>query len=402
MPRRISRDAARRMALAAQGFARPRPTGRITRQHLRRLFDDVGLIQVDSVNVLVRSQELPLFSRLGPHPRTLLAEAADAGETFEYWAHACSLLPATDHWLWRWRMALNLDSDGWDGIGKKRELLDNVLEQVRTRGPLTVGDFEGRVRTPGTWWSWDDTKVAVEHLFSTGRVTARRRPRDFARLYDVPERILPASVLEAPGASEEEARRELVMRAARSLGVATLGDLADYHHQRATRLAPIVADLVAAGRLVEVEVDGWGKPAFLHPEAQTPRSIRGRALLSPFDSLIWTRERVERLFDFNYRLEIYTPAPKRVYGYYVLPFLLDGHLVGRVDLKADRGNGVLRVQAAHVEADLDTPMDRPDIAGALLGELTDMARWLGLATVGAAARGNLAKDLVIAGADALQ
>ena len=226
-------------------------------------------------------------------------------------------------------------------------------------------------------------------------VSVTRRPSDFARLYDLIERIVPAEVLAVPPTPEHEARRQLLLLAARSLGVATLADLCDYYRLSLTKCKPIVADLVAEGSLVPAEVDGWNKPAFLHPDAATPRRVTGRALLSPFDSLIWFRERTERLFDFNYRIEIYTPKPKRVYGYYVLPFLLDGQLVGRVDLKADRAAGVLRAQASWVEDDLDNPVDRPAIAEQLAAELAEMAGWLGLeGGVVAAARGNLAKDLL--------
>ena len=356
MSTRLSRDAARRVALAAQGFTRRRPTGRITRQHLRRVFDDIGLIQVDSVNVLARSQELPLFARLGPHPRTLIPAAVAGGELFEYWAHVASLLPTKHLPLFRWRMEAMVDGRYARHFTQRRPgMLEKVLDQVRARGPLAIGDVEGRVRNPGSWWNWDDAKLALEILFDQGVVSVTRRQGDFARLYDLIERIVPADVLAAPPIPEDEARRQLLLLAARSLGVATLAELCDYHRISATKGKPIVAELVAEGALVAVEVDGWNRPAFLHPDVATPRRVTGRALLSPFDSLIWYRDRTERLFDFNYRIEIYTPKPKRVFGYYVLPFLLDGQLVGRVDLKADRAAGVLRAQATWVEADLDNP-----------------------------------------------
>lgn len=402
MTTRLSADAARRIALAAQGFTRPRPSGRITRQHLRRVFDDVGLIQIDSVNVLTRSQELPLFARLGPHPRTLIPDAVDDGELFEYWAHAASLVPAKHRHLWRWRM----DRFRAQGHGKwftaHRSHVDKVLQQIRSQGPIVVGEVHGRVRNKqGTWWDWDDAKIALETLFDHGVIGATRRRNDFARRYDIVERMLPAEILETPPTPEPEARRQLLLLAARSLGVATLTDLTDYHRLKAPVCKPIVADLVAERALIAVEVEGWGKPAFLHPDAATPRAVTGRALLSPFDSLIWNRDRTARLFGFDYRLEIYVPKPKRIYGYYVLPFLLDGQLAGRVDLKADRANRILRVQAAHVEDDLDTPMDRTPVAEALFGELTAMASWLDLDVVGVANRGGLAKDLVVAGAEPL-
>jgi len=399
-PVSLSADAARRIALAAQGLATPRPTGRVTRQHLRRVFDSIGVIQIDSVNVLVRSQELPLFSRLGPHPRSLVPDAVDAGELFEYWAHVASVLPSQHFPLCRWRMEAARCSEYTTRFEARHPgQLGRVLEQVRAQGPIAVGDIEGRVRNKGSWWDWDDAKVAIEILFNQGVVGVTRRRNDFARLYNTIERILPADVLAAPATEAEPARRALLLMAGRSLGVATLADLADYYRLNATACKPYLAELVASGDLIPVEVAGWARPAFLHPAAATPRSIRGRALLSPFDSLIWNRDRTERLFGFNYRLEIYVPKPKRVFGYYVLPFLLDGHLVARVDLKADRAGGMLRVQSAHVEDDLDNPLDRPRIAEELAAELGDMARWLGLPTVVTTGRGALAKDLMGAGVD---
>ena len=360
------------------------------------MLDDVGLFQIDSVNVLVRSQELPLFARLGPHPRSLIPDAVAAGELFEYWAHMASLVPTKHLHLWRWRMAASADGP-WQTrfASRKPQVLERVLAQVREQGPIAVGDVDGRVRNKGSWWDWDDAKLALETLFDRGEVSVTRRTRDWARLYDVIDRVIPADVLAVPPTPEDEARRQLLLLAARALGVGTLADLSDYYRLSLTKSTPIVADLVAEGSLVPVEVDGWNKPAFLHPDAATPRRVSGRALLSPFDSLIWFRQRTERLFDFNYRIEIYTPKPKRVYGYYVLPFLLDGQLVGRVDLKADRAAGVLRAQASWVEDDLDNPVDRPAIAEQLAAELAAMAGWLGLEDgVVAAARGNLAKDLL--------
>jgi hypothetical protein len=394
--RRLSNDAARRLVLAAQGFTRPRPTGRVTRQHLRRVMDDVGVIQIDSVNVLVRSHELPLFARLGPHPRTLIPDAVAAGELFEFWAHVASFVPTKHLHLWRWRMeALTEGRYARHFTEREAGTLTRVLAQVREQGPIAVGDVDGRVRNPGSWWNWDDAKLALERLFDQGVVSVTRRKNDFARLYDLIERIVPEAALAVPPTPEPEARRQLLLLAARSLGVATLADLCDYYRLSLVKCRPVVADLVAAGQLVPVEVDGWSKPAFLHPDAAAPRRVSGRALLTPFDSLIWFRERTERLFDFTYRIEIYTPKPKRTFGYYVLPFLLDGHLVGRVDLKADRPAGLLGVQASWIEDDLDNPGDRPVIAEQLAAELAAMAGWLGLdGGVAAAARGNLAKDLL--------
>jgi len=345
-----------------------------------------------------------LFSRLGPHSRTFIADAVRDGELFEYWAHVASLVPTKHFHLWRWRMdayRARQHDNKWFGTRGAGQV-ERILDQIRAQGPIAVGDVHGRVRNKGgTWWDWDDAKIALETLFDHGVLGATRRSNDFARMYDLIERILPPEIVAAPAAEEHDARKQLLMLAARSLGVATLLDLTDYHRLKAPICKPVVAELVADGALIPVEVEGWGRPAFMHPEAKTPRAITGRALLSPFDSLVWNRDRTERLFDFNYRIEIYTPKPKRIFGYYVLPFLLDGHLVGRVDLKADRANGFLRVQAAHVEDDLDTPADRPHIAESLADELNDMARWLNLARVGTTGRGGLAEDLVVAGVERL-
>jgi uncharacterized protein len=307
-----------------------------------------------------------------------------------------SFVPTKHLPLWRWRMEALVDGRYARHFTQRRPgMLERVLDQVRTQGPIAVGDVEGRVRNPGTWWNWDDAKLALEILFDQGVVSVTRRRNDFARLYDLIERIVPADVLAVAPVPEDDARRQLLLLAARSLGVGTLPDLCDYYRLSAAKCRQLVADLVADGSLVAAEVDGWNKPAFLHPDAAAPRRVTGRALLSPFDSLVWFRDRTERLFDFNYRIEIYTPKPKRIFGYYVLPFLLDGQLVGRVDLKADRAAGVLLVQASWVEADLDNSIDRPAIAEQLAAELAEMAGWLGLSTgVAAAARGNLAKDLL--------
>ncbi|MDQ3470427.1 MAG: winged helix DNA-binding domain-containing protein [Actinomycetota bacterium] len=383
------------MAVAAQGLAEPRPSGRIDRRHLRKVFARIGVIQIDSVNVLVRSQELPLFARLGPHPRTLLPDALDDGELFEYWAHMAAIVPSAHHHLFRWRMATD---SGWKMLAELRRrrpgYVDEVLERVRADGPLTAADLAQRVGPKGTWWDWDDGKVALECLFGDGHLAARRRATDFARLYDVPERIIPAAALARPTPAEPDARKELLVLAARSMGVATFADLTDYHRQRNPPCRPLLPELVEDGRLLRAEVEGWTEPAYVLPGAVIPRRITGRALLSPFDSLVWHRERTLRLFGFHYRIEIYVPAPKRQFGYYVLPFLLDGRLVGRVDLKADRARGVLVVQAAHAEAAL---ADRCAAAEQLGGELASLAGWLGLHDVEVAGRGDFVLELAAAG-----
>lgn len=386
----LSLDQAKRIALAAQGFADPRPGGRVDRRHLRRVLGRMGLIQIDSVNVLVRSQELPLFARLGPHPRSLIPDATAAGELFEYWVHEACHVPTEHHHLHRWHMARpHKWSRYFDLYDRRPHFIDEVLRRIEADGPLTSGELEQRDGKKGQWWDWDDGKVALEHLFWTGRVAATRRPNDFARVYDLAERVLPADVLARPATPEHEARKELLVLAASHHGIGTLDDLADYHRQKPTTCKPLVAELVEEGRLSPATVQGWQKPAYLHPDAARPRRVRARALLSPFDPLVWYRDRALRLFGFHYRIEIYTPQPKRTYGYYVLPFLWGEDLVARVDLKADRANGALLVPGAFAELGVPTS----DVAEALAAELALMAGWLGLGRIEVGDRGDLASPL---------
>jgi uncharacterized protein YcaQ len=273
------------------------------------------------------------------------------------------------------------------------DFVDDVERRIRDEGPIVAGDVSTRKGPKGTWWDWDEGKRALEYLFACGRLTASRRATDFARVYDIPERTLPSWVLELPTPSEAEGRKALLLLAARSLGVATYGDLTDYYRLSNTNSRAAMEELVEEGALAPVEVEGWRERAYLHPEARLPRRIRARALLSPFDSLIWSRKRTERIFEFDYALEIYVPPPKRVYGYYVLAFLLDDELVARVDLKADRLRGVLMAKAAFAE--LGLPVE--PIVGPLAAELTLMASWLGLdAGVEVGERGDLAGPLAAA------
>jgi uncharacterized protein len=388
----LSNGEARRIALGAQGFADPRPTGRIDRRHLRRVLDHIGLIQIDSVNVLVRSQELPLFARLGLHPRTLIDDATRRGELFEYWVHEASLVPVDQYPLYRWRMG---GPYRWPGFRRRVEGLgDDYLERVYQRvvdeGPLVAGDLKARVGKRGTWWDYDDGKTALEALFYQGRITARRRPQDFARVYDLPERMLPAEVLARPALAEHEARKELLVLAAKYHGIGTLQDLADYHRLTPTLCKPALAELVEEGRVLPVTVAEWDRPAYLHPDARLRPRIRARALLSPFDPVVWNRDRALRMFGFHYRIEIYTPPRLRQYGYYVLPFLLGDKLVGRVDLKADRANGVLLVQSASAEPGVD----EREVAAELIQELRLMAAWLELDRIEVTGRGDLGPSLL--------
>jgi uncharacterized protein len=396
---RLSAAEARRIALAAQGFADPRPNGRVDARHIRRVLDRVGLLQLDSVNVFCRSHYMPVFARLGPYPREALDRltAHTAGpvrrELFEYWAHEASLIPVELQPYLRWRMA-RANDDAWGRMVRVArdfpQLVDEVFDLVSRKGPIRAGDT-GIPRAdprPGHMWNWHDGKVALEYLFWSGRITAARRV-NFERHYDLPERVLPGEIIAAPTPSVEQAQRELVRLAARGMGVATEPDLGDYFRLPRGESKQRVAELVEAGELIPVAVDGWRAPAYLWPEARRPRRMACRALLSPFDSLIWFRDRTERLFGFRYRIEIYTPAAKRQYGYYVLPFLLGDSLVARVDLKSDRQAGVLRVQAAFAEPGVDVLY----VAAELAAELATTAKWLELDGVVVGERGDLAAPL---------
>ena len=398
----IGADVARRIALAAQGFGDARPAGGVTRRHLTRVLDRVRLIQLDSVNVAVRAHYMPLFSRLGPYPAQLVDDAAWMHTArrprllVEYWAHEASLLPVADWPLFRWRMREYERRLGerYDTLLKDSPgLLDDVLAAVKDLGPIGAGPLEQELglagrRAGGGWWNRSSVKHACEYLFAVGELTTGAR-RGFQRLYDLPERVLPPSVL-GTRMSDEDAIRELTRRAAAAHGIATEPDLRDYYRIRPPeRSRQAVAELVEAGELLEVSVAGWPGQAYRHVDARAPRRIAGRALLCPFDPLIWERARTERIFGFHYRIEIYVPEPKRVYGYYVFPFLLDGELVARVDLKTDRAAGVLRVRGAFAEPTVHAPR----VAAELAAELAVMAEWLELDEVVAEDKGSLAPAL---------
>ena len=394
---RLPAALARRIALAAQGFADPRPTGPVGTRQLRRTVERLGVVQIDSVNVVSRSHYLPYFSRLGPYPRAAVDRLAnERHDVFEYWAHEASFLPVRLQPALRWRMAA-AEQEAWGSMTRvQRErpgYVAALLERIRADGPLRASQLgEARPDRPGSMWNWHEGKAALEYLFFTGALTSRARTAGFERVYDLTERVLPAAVVQAPTPERGDAVRELVRTAARALGVATETDLRDYFRLAPADARTAIAELTDAGELLPVQVTGWGRPAWVVPDARRPRWIRARALLSPFDSLVWERPRIERLFGFRYRLEIYTPAEKRVHGYYVLPFLLGDALVARVDLKADRQAGVLRVQAAHAEAGVDVA----EVARELAAELRLMAAWLELDTVVVAGAGDLAVDLAAA------
>lgn len=386
---------ARRMILAAQHFL-PRVKAPRTAQAVADIVRALGAVQIDSVNVLVRSHYLPLFSRCGAYDRTLLDRAAYepvARELFEYWGHEASFLPLESYPLFRWRMERARRGEGMWGRLKKfasehREAVAAVRAQIRERGPLSAGEIIGAKRGAGGWWGWSESKEILEWLFWTGEVTTARR-RNFERLYDLTERALPSHLLSREIAAED-AQRELTAIAARALGVATVRDLRDYFRIPAEDGLCRVQELVEASTLQPVSVAGWKQPAYRHRDAQCPRKANITALLSPFDSLIWERQRTERVFGFRYRLEIYTPAHKRVHGYYVLPFLCDGRLVGRVDLKSDRERGRLMVRGGSLEPHVNEAA----VVEPLREALQALAMWLGLESVAILSRrGSLMRAL---------
>lgn len=392
---RLSGAEARRVAIAAQGLALPPAGGAVTRRHIERVYRQIGQLQIDSVNVLVRSHYLPLFSRLGPYDRSLLDDMAyRQRRLFEYWSHEQSLLPVAAYPAVQWRMARAQQGETWHGLARMARdhagYIADVLAEVAARGPITASELSDPGERQGPWWGWNRGKRALEWLHRTGQVGAGRRP-SFERTYDLPERVLPSEARAAPPLPEADARRALLLEAARALGVATASDLADYHRQRIGAVRPLLAELVAAGELARVTVEGWAQPGYAVAPLRVPRRVQAAALLSPFDSLVWCRPRVERLFGFHLRIEIYTPAPKRAFGYYVLPFLWGDRLVGRVDLKADRAASTLRAIATHAEATTADGEDAGPIGAALWEQLVSMASWLGLDQVEVADRGSLAR-----------
>lgn len=390
----LSAREARAIALSAQGLAAPRPA-KLTSAALRAMIGRLGVLQIDSVNVLRRSHYLPLWSRLGSYDTDALDRMSHRGprSLFEYWGHEASLLPVATQPLFRWRMARAKD-DAWRRVREvrsKKALVSRVFAAVRDRGPLRCGDIESTQARKSGWWEWNDVKVAIEWLFWSGQVTAAAR-QGFERLYDLPERVLPPDVLAAETPREPDAIRALVTHAATAIGIGTSADLRDYFRLPNAQARTAIAQLVAEGVLVQETVEGWKQPAFRHRAARAAAIDPARtALLSPFDSLVWFRERTERMFGMRFRIELYTPAPKRVHGYYVLPLLLGDALVARVDLKSDRAAKVLRVQAAHAE-----PGAPRSLPGALARELRELARFLELDEIEVAPRGDLAARLTSA------
>lgn len=388
---------ARRIALAAQGFGGDREAT-VGKRQLTRLVERLGVVQIDSVNVVSRTHYLPAFSRLGAYPRQLLEDIAWARKRplFEYWAHEASLLPVSAQPLFRWRMQDAQYGVGvWKGVAKflreRRDFVDRVRDEIASRGPMSASDLEMGHKGQGGWWGWSEAKRAVECLFWAGELTTATRRGTFERVYGLPEKVIPKAIFDLPTPSRADAQRDLYRIAGRAMGIATARDLRDYFRMPVEGAKDRISELVEAGDLLPVSVKGWRELAYLDPGARRPRKVEASALLSPFDNLIWFRERTERMFGVRYRIEIYVPAEKRRHGYYVLPFLEGDALTARVDLKSDRKASVLIVQSAHAE-----PWATEATVGKLAHELRRMAGWLGLETVRVQPRGDLAPALAAA------
>jgi uncharacterized protein len=381
----LSVKQARRVALVAQGFNGRQPPATIAARHVTQVIERLGVVQIDSVNALVRSHYLPLFSRLGNYPQKLLDQAAWSQgrqrKLFEYWGHEASLLPIELYPLMRWRMQRAAQGEGiyqqLATFGREQpQTLARVLQAVRDQGALGAGSISTREDRAGQWWDWSQEKLALEWLFAAGEVTVAGR-RGFERLYDLPERVLPAQIIDHPELTEADAQRGLLLHAVTALGIGTEKDIRDYFRQDSAPAKVGLAELVEDGAIEAVQVKGWKQPAYILPGSKIPRKVTASALLSPFDSLVWERARTERLFDFHYRLEIYTPAHKRVYGYYVLPFLHNERIAARIDLRAERAAGRLAVHAVHEE---QPGLDEEGMQ-ALAANLRQLANWLGLPEV---------------------
>jgi uncharacterized protein len=397
---KLSKAEARRIALAAQGFGVPKLQRPVTMRDVQGVTNRLAQFQIDSINVVTRAQFMPIFSRLGTYDSALLERAAyqPPRRLFEYWGHAASLIDISLQPLLRFRMQPGF-RDVWAGVERvareNADLIPFIRDEVAARGPISARDLEiAEQRDRSNWgWNWSRVKTILEWLFYVGEVTSAYRNAQFERVYDLPERVIPRSVLSSPTPTPQESVTGLIRRAARALGIASESCLRDYFRTRLDMTRQAVATLVDGGELIPVAVERSGsRPWYLWHEARVPRRIAARALLSPFDSMIFERARLERLFDFVYRIEIYVPEPKRVHGYYVYPFLLEENFVARVDLKADRTRGVLRVNAAWIEPGHDSF----DVATELASELKIMAEWLDLEAVEILPRGDLASALAAA------
>lgn len=394
MPRNsLSLAEARRLCLAAQGFDRPRPNATPDRRHIRQVINRLGLLQLDFVNVLLPAHYFVLFSRLGPYDRKRMHQLVYQGREFiEHWAHEACIVPVE---LWPLLEYRRQDFKPWPNspimkLRGRKKYLQLAIEQVRSQGPLSAQDLPAVPRPAGKPGDWKRSvpRWALDYHFGNGDLSVSDRLPNFQRVYDVPEKIIEEPHFSA-SFSRAEAQRELLYRAAGAFGVATLHDLADYYRMSAREAAPLIADLLIEGKLCEVSVESWQETAYMKPEAHLPRKINAASLLSPFDPVVWFRPRVQRLFDFHYRIEIYVPAKKRKWGYYVLPFLLNDQIVARVDLKADRQSATLLVPAAHEEPGTDADVTCP----ALAKELRILASWLQLETIKVTDRGKLGRAL---------
>jgi uncharacterized protein len=392
----LSASQARRIALAAQGLAAPKPDKPVGPVAFRKLARRLGAIQIDSVNVFVRTHYMPAFSRLGPYSMAVLDKEAwgRRPSLFEYWGHVASFMPVEWQPLFRWRMAEGRDPHGRRKSGlsefarERKTYIDEVLAEIARRGPVTGGDFAPEGPRKSGWWEWSEGKMALEWLFRAGLITTKTR-RGFERVYDLTERVIPPAIMALPTPSKADAERELVLISARAMGIASIADLADYFRLLQADVRASVATLIEAGELEEVRVQGWREKAYLATGARLPQRATGAALLSPFDNLVWRRERTERMFEARYRIGLYTPAAQRDDGYYVLLFLLGEKIAARVDLKADRKAGQLLVQAAHLEPGAD----EAETAAALAAELRGAAAWQGLGKIAVAKKGGLATAL---------
>ncbi|HKX33472.1 MAG TPA: crosslink repair DNA glycosylase YcaQ family protein [Blastocatellia bacterium] len=403
---KLSLPEARRVAVSSQGFG-PRPS-KPSIGHLRKLAARLYALQIDSVNVLVRAHYLPAFARLGPYPTDALDSLAySRRELFEYWGHAACLMPISLYPIVRYRMERHAERMREYLRSEQGAYMAKVHAEVTERGPLAAAELSAPGKRSGNWWNWGVGKMALEQLYDAGLIAIAGR-RGFERLYDLTERVIPRAVLEAPVPPREEAMKQLICFGAKACGVGTFGDLTDYFRTDGwhDRMAPgpwgerqkgrakpvakrLVSELVEEGRLLAAHVEGWREPAYLPPGTRIPKDVDARAFVTPFDSLVWDRSRLERLFGMKYTIELYVPAPKRVYGYYVCPFLLGDTLVARCDLKADRARKVLMVQSAFIEPGQNARRVVPDLAG----ELRQLQAWLELDRIEVAERGDLAAKL---------
>ena len=409
----LSLSEARRLAIASQGLGARPPEPTIA--HLRKLAAQLHAFQIDSVNVLVRAHYVPAFARLGPYRMEALdALAYQKRELFEYWGHEACLLPFSLYPLFRYRMHKHTERTQAYMRSKRGGYMAKVYAEVAERGPVTAAELSNPRRSSGGWWGWwgsGNGKATLEHLYDSGLVAIAGR-RGFERVYDIAERVIRRAALDAPAPPHEEAMKQLTCLAAKAYGVGTFRDITGYFNidgwrerlppgprwshrkdPRGRRSKPIakrlVSELVEEARLLPARVEGWEEQAYLHPQARVPQTLEARAIVTPFDSLVWERSRIDRLFGMKYTIEMYTPKPKRVYGYYVCPFLLGETLVARCDLKADRARKVLMVQSAFLEPGQVARRVSPDLAA----ELRQMQAWLELDRIEVGERGDLAAML---------